>query len=84
MNLSFYFESVFILVKITFYAKFANFVADSIKKFLSNDWGITCEEDADLNNSEPEYAMGTYELDGEKIWIKRDIEIVTVLFPSEY
>lgn len=64
--------------------KFAKFVTASLKKFLNNDWGVTCEEDAELNNAEPKWAMGAYEQDGEKIWIKRDDTYLTILFPSEY
>ena len=64
--------------------KFAEFTAESLKRFLNKDWGETCEEDAELNDSDPEYAMGSYKLGEETIWIKRDYDIVTILFPSEY
>lgn len=64
--------------------EFKQFVHDSLSKHLSGDWGDINEEDAGINNMDPEYALSAHMLDGVKIWIKRDNDIITVLFPDEY
>ena len=66
--------------------RFKNFVNDSLNRHLAGDWGETCQEDAELNNSDPLNAMSSYIYDDglTKIWVKRENDIIIVLFPSEY
>lgn len=64
---------------------FKIFVNDSLNRHLAGDWGDTCQEDAELNNSDPLNAMSSYIYDdGTKIWTKQEQNIIIVLFPSEY
>lgn len=66
------------------FKEFKQFVHDSLSRHLSGDWGDINEEDAEINNTDPEYALSAYTLDGVKIWLKQDDDIITVLFPDEY
>ena len=64
---------------------FSDFVSDSIRRFLSGDFGNISETDKQLNLSNPDYQMGAYTYcEIVKIWIKKDLDFVTVLFPNEY
>lgn len=64
--------------------EFMQFVHDSLSRHLSGDWGDISEYDAETNSADPECALSAYILDGVRIWIKRDYDIITVLFPAEY
>lgn len=64
--------------------EFKQFVHDSLSRHLSRDWGDIRADDADYNNTNPGNALSAYILDGAKIWIKQDDDIITVLFPDEY
>lgn len=64
--------------------KFKQFVYNSISRHLKRDWGEISEEDAQANSENPTSALSAYNLDGTKIWIKQDDDIITVLFPDEY
>ena len=64
--------------------EFKQFVHASLSRHLSGDWGDINEDDAEINNTDPEYALSAYTLEGVKIWIKRDYDIITILFPDEY
>ena len=67
--------------------EFANQVQNSVDKFYSNDWGLVSSEDCEINNStDNQYALGSYLIGHEKIWIIRehDGSAVTVLLPQEY
>lgn len=65
--------------------EFHDFVLSSIQRLLAGDWGEVSEDDAATNTDAPLYALGTYWApDGPKIWVRRDYNVITVLFPSEY
>lgn len=64
--------------------EFKQFVHNSISRHLIGDWGEISEEDAQANNEAPTTALSAYILNGAKIWIKQDDDIITVLFPDEY
>lgn len=64
--------------------EFAAFVNESLRRFRRGDWGDVSPTDAQINDDEPEYALGAYRRQGVKIWIKQDGENITVLYPSEY
>lgn len=67
-------------------------------KFTSNDWGILCDEDKELQNEllknpKSKYIdrfMGVYMINEIKIWIMSEYDysiknlIYTVLLPEEY
>lgn len=70
---------------------FSPFVQLSLGKYLSADWGDTCEEDKVTNdealkNGERILAVYIYPVTGEIIWIitEWDRSVTTILFPSEY
>ncbi len=71
---------------------FAEFINESVLKYVVCDWGDTCEEDARSNNEAVEkgdariLAVYTYPKTGEKIWIitEWDRSVTTILFPHEY
>lgn len=64
---------------------FGIFVNISLNRHLAGDWGDTCPEDAELNNSDPLNAMSSYTYDDDtKIWVKQENDIIIILFPSEY
>ena len=64
---------------------FNDFVYSSLNRHFRDDWGEVSEDDSAANTSDPLYALSAYTaLDGVKIWIKQDYDVVTVLFPSEY
>lgn len=64
---------------------FHDFVFSSIARHLSGDWGDISENDKAVNDIDPVNALSAYTVpNGTKIWIKRDVDILTVLFPSEY
>ena len=70
---------------------FAQFVQDSILRYIASDWGDLCEEDKRQNdyavqNSERILAAYIFSDTGEKIWIitEWDRSVTTILFPDEY
>lgn len=66
---------------------FARFINTAITRFCAGDWGEISEDDAQLNNEEPLFALGAYVyplFKDFKIWIKADEDHITVLFPDEY
>lgn len=64
---------------------FNDFVYSSLNRHFCGDWGDVSADDAATNAADPLCALSAYTaLDGRKIWIKQDYNVVTVLFPSEY
>jgi len=71
---------------------FAQFLVSSIKRFLIRDWGVQHPDDKEMNDANPETAMGCYmDAQEKKIWIKRDYldengekSVITIFFPEEY
>lgn len=70
--------------------KFSEDVNEAIKKYIQCDWGVTCEEDAAMNdnavNNGEQRILAVYETCKGKIWIitEWDRSYTTILFPSEY
>lgn len=66
-------------------SNFCKFVISSLDRHFRGDWGEVSMDDSTANTCDPLYALSAYtNLDGIKIWIKQDYDVVTVLFPSEY
>lgn len=71
---------------------FAKLVLDSLERFKWCDWGRVEEEDWKSNDSDNDSLNGggygriiaSYGPEEDKVWIIRDTEATTVLFPSEY
>ena len=66
---------------------FRNFVLSSLNDFFNGDFGELSEEDEAANIEDPFFQLGAYRHDeGErrKIWIMKEDNIVTVLYPEEY
>ena len=70
---------------------FAQFVDQSLKRYLMCDWGDLCEEDAKANDAAfrngDDRILASYKAtDGTKLWIitEWDRSATTVLFPDEY
>ena len=69
---------------------FAKQVTEALKKYANGNWGITCEEDAEMNDDAvkngDERILAVYETCKGNIWIitEWDRSVTTVLFPSEY
>lgn len=66
---------------------FRNFVLSSLNDFFNGDFGELSEEDKAANIEDPSFQLGAYKHDeGErrKIWIMKEDNIVTVLYPEEY
>ena len=66
-------------------------VEDSLKSYLSYDWGIVSDDSKEMNKKalySKDSIMGVYEIMGgsETIWIMTDPghEVTTILFPEEY
>lgn len=69
--------------------QFSSEINEAISKFISNDWGDTCTEDALLNNlalDTGERIVAVYKTCKGLIWIisEHDRQSTTILFPSEY
>ncbi len=73
--------------------KFSRAVMRAIKRFLKKDWGTVDAEDHATNDQMSRsldlggggMVLGAYGKDkNDKIWIIRDTERTTVLFPDEY
>ncbi len=70
---------------------FFDFVQDSIRRYISRDWGSMCDEDKALNddalvNDQRVLAVYIYPKDETEIWIimEWDRSVTTILFPEEY
>lgn len=68
---------------------FTHEVAVAGGKYKLCDWGITCKEDAEMNNvavQAGERILAVYETCKGNIWIitEWDRSVTTILFPSEY
>lgn len=63
---------------------FKAFVFDSLNRHLSGDWGTVSEEDSIANTKEPLFSLSAYTFKDVIIWIKQDVDIITILYPSEY
>lgn len=70
---------------------FYNFIHESIRSYISGDWGKLCDEDKRSNdnavkNGERILAAYIYSETDEKIWIITgwDRSVTTILFPDEY
>ena len=72
--------------------KFSRAVMRAIKRFLKKDWGDVDAEDhatndqmdRSLNLNGGGMVLGAYGKQKDKIWIIRDTERITILFPDEY
>lgn len=67
--------------------RFRNFVLSSLNDFFNGDFGELSEEDEAANIEDPFFQLGAYRHDeGErrKIWIIKEGNNVTVLYPEEY
>lgn len=64
---------------------FKDFVMESLTRFFNGEWGEISEQDKEANRERPKFALGAYIFQGDcKIWIKRDLDVATVLLPEEY
>lgn len=71
--------------------EFHGFVSASFRRYMSGDWGDTCEEDAMLNDIalvEGKRILSVYiqQPSDRTIWIitESDRSVTTILFPWEY
>ena len=72
--------------------KFSRAVIRATKRFLAKDWGDVDAEDNETNNQMDRsldlngggMVLGAYGKQKDKIWIIRDTERITILFPDEY
>lgn len=69
--------------------QFAKDVTEALRRYCNCDWGVTCEEDAELNNEaliDGERILAAYETCNGNIWIitEWDRSVTTILFPDEY
>ena len=72
--------------------KFSRAVLRATKRFLQKDWGdvdaedhaTTDQMDRSLNLLGGGMVLGAYGKQKDKIWIIRDTERITILFPDEY
>ena len=72
--------------------KFERAVIRATKRFLEKDWGDVDAEDNETNNQMDRsldlngggMVLGAYGKQKDKIWIIRDTERITILFPDEY
>ena len=69
--------------------QFRNEINEAISKFINKDWGITCIEDALLNDLAlltGERIVAVYLTSYGPVWIisEHDRHATTILFPSEY
>lgn len=64
---------------------FNQFVLKSLRQHMAGNWGEVSEADTADNTANPTNALGVYkDADGNKIWVKQDYDIITILFPCEY
>lgn len=65
-------------------SSFSSFINNSITAFLSGNFGHISEADKEANESETNFRLGAYIYQDEKIWIIRNEDVITVLYPDEY
>lgn len=70
-------------------AEFKKDVMNALQKYMKGDWGITYEEDKQLNDeaiNTGDRILAAYMTEHGKIWIitEADRSATTVLFPDEY
>lgn len=64
---------------------FEDFVMQSLTRFFNREWGEVSEPDKAHNSDNPKFALAAYIFEGDvKIWIKRDLDIATVLLPEDW
>ena len=69
---------------------FRDDVSKAFEKYQNCDWGITCEDDAFMNDeaikSGEDRILAVYETCSGNIWIitEWDRSVTTILFPDEY
>ena len=65
---------------------FAFFITESVNKFLSHDWGDTCQEDWKLNDDAIKYSNDRVVARYDNIFIitEWDRSVTTILFTDEY
>ena len=68
---------------------FAMEVNTALAKYQLGDWGVTCDEDAEMNDvavQVGERILAVYETYKGNIWIitEWNRSVTTILFPSEY
>ena len=72
--------------------KFSRAVLRAVRRFNLKDWGDVDAEDNETNNQMDRslnldgggMVLGAYGREKNKIWIIRDTERITILFPDEY
>ena len=72
--------------------KFSRAVLRAVRRFNLKDWGDVDAEDNETNNQMDRslnldgggMVLGAYGRLKDKIWIIRDTERITILFPDEY
>ena len=72
--------------------KFSRAVMRAVKRFIKKDWGDVDAEDNETNDQMDRslnlngggMVLGAYGRLKDKIWIIRDTERTTILFPDEY
>lgn len=72
--------------------KFCRSVINAVKRFIRKDWGSVDGEDRATNDQMDRsldldgggMVLGAYNTGKNKIWIIRDTERTTILFPDEY
>lgn len=61
------------------------FIEESLVRHASGDWGEVCQEDKEANDHNPKMALSAYVFEGDlKIWLKTDLDKITVLLPEEW
>lgn len=65
-------------------SSFSSFINNSITAFLNGNFGHISEADREANESETDFQLGAYIYQNEKIWIIRNDDVITVLYPDEY
>lgn len=75
-----------IVAKIEEDREFSKFVFDSIRKYINQDWGDTCEEDSKLNDSAVKNGDDRIVAKYDNIFIitEWDRSMTTILFTEEY
>ena len=63
---------------------FSSFVNVSIEAFLNGYFGHISNADREANIRQESFQLGSYIFEKEKIWIIREDDVVTVLYPDEY